>query len=45
MNSKNFFRNKKVLITGGTGSIGSRLADYLIKNTSAKKIIIFSSDE
>lgn len=44
MNSKNFFK-KKVLITGGTGSIGSRLAEYLIKNTSAKKIIIFSRDE
>jgi UDP-N-acetylglucosamine 4,6-dehydratase len=45
MNSKNFFKNKKVLITGGTGSIGSRLAEYLINNTSAKKIIIFSRDE
>jgi UDP-N-acetylglucosamine 4,6-dehydratase len=40
-----FFSRKNVLITGGTGSIGSRLADYLIKNTKAKKIIIFSRDE
>lgn len=40
-----FFSKKNVLITGGTGSIGSRLADYLIKNTPAKKIIIFSRDE
>ncbi|MDA7452874.1 polysaccharide biosynthesis protein [Candidatus Pelagibacter ubique] len=40
-----FFLKKNILITGGTGSIGSRLADFLIKNTSAKKIIIFSRDE
>ena len=39
----NFFTKKNILITGGTGSIGSRLADYLIKQTSTKKIVIFSS--
>jgi UDP-N-acetylglucosamine 4,6-dehydratase len=40
-----FFQKKNILITGGTGSIGSRLADYLIKQTSTKKIVIFSRDE
>ena len=40
-----FFSKKKILITGGTGSIGSRIANYLIKNTNAKKIVIYSRDE
>ena len=41
----NFFAKKSILITGGTGSIGSRIANYLIKNSKAKKVIIFSRDE
>ena len=40
-----FFQKKNILITGGTGSIGSRLANYLIKQTSIKKVVIFSRDE
>jgi UDP-N-acetylglucosamine 4,6-dehydratase len=39
------FNNKSVLITGGTGSFGKRFTDYLIKNYSPKKVIIYSRDE
>jgi len=43
---KNFFKNKNLLITGGTGSFGKALVEYLIKNKfQLKKIIIFSRDE
>tara|TARA_B100002003_G_scaffold251541_1_gene295732 strand:+ start:1666 stop:2685 length:1020 start_codon:yes stop_codon:yes gene_type:complete len=40
------FRNKSILITGGTGSFGKGFLRYLIKNYKGfKKIIIFSRDE
>ena len=40
------FRNKSILITGGTGSFGKGFLKYLIKNYKGfKKIIIFSRDE
>lgn len=40
------FKNKTILITGGTGSFGKAFLSYLIKNYSGfKKIIIFSRDE
>ena len=38
------FRNKIILITGGTGSLGSALTKYLLK-TDVKTIRIFSRDE
>jgi UDP-N-acetylglucosamine 4,6-dehydratase len=41
----NFFNNKTILITGGTGSFGSAATEFLMKKTKAKKIIIFSRDE
>lgn len=41
---KAFFKNKTVMITGGTGSIGSEVLKYLIP-LKPKKIIIFSRDE
>tara|TARA_B100001250_G_scaffold231588_1_gene198810 strand:+ start:840 stop:1862 length:1023 start_codon:yes stop_codon:yes gene_type:complete len=47
MYSKNFFKtfkNKRILITGGTGSFGSTLLSKLI-NYNLKEIIIFSRDE
>ncbi len=44
MVSINFLKNKSVLITGGTGSIGSALVRYLIK-TDCKVIRIMSNDE
>ena len=44
--NKNYFKNKTLLITGGTGSIGNAIIDYFIKHKiSLKKIIIFSRDE
>jgi len=43
---KNFFQNKSLLITGGTGSFGKALVEHLLKNKfQLKKIIIFSRDE
>ena len=39
------FDGQKILITGGTGSFGSNFAKFLLKNTQADKIIIFSRDE
>jgi len=39
------FKNKNVLITGGSGSFGRAFAKYLVENTDAKKVIILSRDE
>jgi UDP-N-acetylglucosamine 4,6-dehydratase (inverting) len=39
-------KNKSILITGGTGSLGKALTQYLVKNNpDIKKLIIFSRDE
>jgi UDP-N-acetylglucosamine 4,6-dehydratase (inverting) len=44
--TKNFFKNKSLLITGGTGSFGRAFVKYLLKEkVPLKKIIIFSRDE
>lgn len=40
----NFFSNKKILVTGGTGSIGKSLVE-LLKAVNPKEIRIFSNDE
>ena len=48
MNNKlktKFFKNKTILITGGTGSFGYAVTKILLKNYGLKKIIIFSRDE
>lgn len=39
------FKNKIILITGGTGSFGNACAKHLYKAHKPKKIIIFSRDE
>ncbi len=39
------FANKSLLITGGTGSFGSRLVRNLLDHNTPKRIIIFSRDE
>ncbi len=39
------FKNKTILITGGTGSFGRNFAKYLLENAPLKKLIIFSRDE
>ena len=43
----NMFKDKSILITGGTGSFGSRLLEYLLKlkTNRPKKVIVFSRDE
>jgi len=44
--NKNFFKNKSLLLTGGTGSFGRAFVNYLLKKKiPLKKIIIFSRDE
>lgn len=40
-----FFKDKSILITGGTGSLGKALSKWLIEEGSCKKVIIFSRDE
>jgi len=40
-----FLKDKVVLVTGGTGSFGSSFVRYILKNSEAKKVIIFSRDE
>lgn len=39
------FKNKTVLITGGTGSFGRALAKKLLTEADCQKVIIFSRDE
>lgn len=40
------FKNKTILITGGTGSFGKKFVETLLKNhNNFKKLIIFSRDE
>ena len=46
MLNKNYFKNKSILITGGTGSFGQKFVDILLKNfKNLKKIVVFSRDE
>ena len=45
-NMKNLFKNKIILITGGTGSFGNEFINYIINNKISFKFIkIFSRDE
>ncbi|NBO36095.1 UDP-N-acetylglucosamine 4,6-dehydratase (inverting) [bacterium] len=39
------FNGASILITGGTGSIGSYLTSELLKNSKIKKIAVYSRDE
>ena len=40
------FKNKTLLITGGTGTFGSYFVEkFITQNNNFKKIIIFSRDE
>ena len=44
--NKDYYKNKILLITGGTGSIGNAIINYFIKHKfKLKKIIIYSRDE
>ena len=42
---KEAFKNKTILVTGGTGSFGQKVIEILLKEYKTKKIIIFSRDE
>jgi len=42
---KDIFKNKVVLVTGGTGSFGKEFTEIVLKKHSPKKLIIFSRDE
>jgi UDP-N-acetylglucosamine 4,6-dehydratase/5-epimerase len=42
---KNIFKDKVVLITGGTGSFGHKFSEIVLKKFPPKKLIIFSRDE
>jgi FlaA1/EpsC-like NDP-sugar epimerase len=44
MNPTEYFKNKNILVTGGTGSFGHYITSELIK-FKPKKIVIFSNDE
>ena len=39
------FKNKTILITGGTGSFGKKFTEVILKRHKPKKIIIYSRDE
>jgi len=45
MNPNTIFAGKRILITGGTGSFGKHFISYLLKETDASSIVIFSRDE
>ncbi|KIC72714.1 UDP-N-acetylglucosamine 4,6-dehydratase (inverting) [Neochlamydia sp. TUME1] len=45
MHTTNFFKDKTLLITGGTGSFGQTLAKRLLIEDQCRKVIIFSRDE
>jgi len=45
MTSASFFKDKTLLITGGTGSFGRRLAKKLLIDNACAKVIILSRDE
>jgi UDP-N-acetylglucosamine 4,6-dehydratase/5-epimerase len=45
MSKTSFFKNKTVLITGGTGSFGRTFAKRLLWENECKKVIILSRDE
>ena len=39
------FNEKRILITGGTGSFGKKCTEIILKKYKAKRLIIFSRDE
>ena len=39
------FNNKKILITGGTGSFGKKMVEIVLKKYKPEKLVVFSRDE
>jgi len=44
-NSMDIFKDKSILITGGTGSFGRAMTEKLLRDSKCHKVIIFSRDE
>jgi UDP-N-acetylglucosamine 4,6-dehydratase/5-epimerase len=42
---KNILDNRSILVTGGTGSFGKKFTEIVLKNSTPKRLIIFSRDE
>jgi len=42
---KTLLKNKKILITGGTGSFGVKCLDLIFKKENPSKVVVFSRDE
>lgn len=40
-----YLKDKSILVTGGTGSFGRSFVRYLLNESQAKKIVVFSRDE
>lgn len=45
MKKQTSFKNKTLLITGGTGSFGNKMLRYFLNNTNINEIRVFSRDE
>ena len=44
--SNKFWKDKSILITGGTGSLGKKITEFIFKNyPEVKRLIIYSRDE
>ena len=42
---KKFFNKKSIFITGGTGTFGKAMINFLLKNSKPRLIIVYSRDE
>lgn len=45
MSAESLFRDKSVLVTGGTGSFGRRFVETLLRHHAPRRVIVFSRDE
>lgn len=45
LSKKKFLKNKRILLTGGTGSFGLEFTSFILKNFKPKRLVIFSRDE
>ena len=43
--NNNSITNKKILVTGGTGSFGKAVIKKLLKKHNPEKIVVYSRDE
>lgn len=45
MNNDEFLNKQRVLITGGTGSLGKKLTQILLRDTGVGSVVLYSRDE